>query len=111
MKSIIAALAAFAAGANALVARDNVCCFHLTASGGIPGTIGQLDDGQIRIQGPLSPSEFCINSSGGIVDDSGYGCVLTRQFFYLPKTETLFFVSNYNISNCTCFANLLPQVM
>ena len=80
MKSVIFAVAAFAAGANALVGRDNVCCFHLTASGGIPGTLGQLDDGQIRILGPLGPSEFCINSKGGIVDHNGYGCVLTRSF-------------------------------
>lgn len=89
MKSTIFAVAAIlAAGANALVGRSNVCCFHLSASGVVSGTLGQLDDGQIRILGPLPPSEFCIDTRGGIVDQSGYGCVVTREYYFdLPRLD------------------------
>jgi hypothetical protein len=79
MMKTAAAIAAFVAGANALVARDATCCFGLTASGGASGTIGQLGDGQNRIGGGLPPAQFCIDSSGGIKDSSGRGCILTRK--------------------------------
>ncbi|KAL2870213.1 ubiquitin 3 binding protein But2 C-terminal domain-containing protein [Aspergillus lucknowensis] len=69
-------LAAFAAGANALPS-SNGCCFHLTASGGASGTIGQLDDGQNRIGGSLPPAQFCIGPGGTITDGHGRGCILT----------------------------------
>ncbi|KAH1436265.1 hypothetical protein KXW65_004535 [Aspergillus fumigatus] len=72
-----ASLAALAVGANALVTRDNTCCFHLAASGGASGPIGQLDDGQNRVFGNLPEGEFCINSDGGIIDGHGRGCILT----------------------------------
>ncbi|RHZ53819.1 hypothetical protein CDV55_104116 [Aspergillus turcosus] len=72
-----ATLAALAVGANALVTRDNTCCFHLTASGGASGPIGQLDDGQNRVFGNLPEGQFCINSNGGITDGHGRGCILT----------------------------------
>ncbi|KIA75464.1 GPI anchored cell wall protein [Aspergillus ustus] len=72
-----ATFAAFAAGANALVPRDNSCCFSLTASGGASGTVGQLDDGQNRIGGNLPPGQYCIDSNGSITDGSGRGCILT----------------------------------
>ncbi|RHZ60094.1 putative GPI anchored cell wall protein [Aspergillus thermomutatus] len=72
-----ATLAALAVGANALVTRDNTCCFHLTASGGASGPIGQLDDGQNRVYGNLPEGEYCINSDGGIIDGHGRGCILT----------------------------------
>ncbi|KKA22861.1 GPI anchored cell wall protein [Rasamsonia emersonii CBS 393.64] len=73
----VGTIAAIAVGANALVARDATCCFGLTASGGASGTIGQLGDGQNRIGGGLPPAQFCIDSSGGIKDSSGRGCILT----------------------------------
>ncbi|RDK47142.1 hypothetical protein M752DRAFT_70470 [Aspergillus phoenicis ATCC 13157] len=75
----VATLAAFAAGANALVGRSDSCCFHLTASGDASGTIGQLGDGQNRIGGGLPATQFCIDSNGGITDSSGRGCVVTSD--------------------------------
>ncbi|OJJ44523.1 hypothetical protein ASPZODRAFT_153460 [Penicilliopsis zonata CBS 506.65] len=75
MKTFVT-VAALAAGANALVSRGDSCCFHLTASGGASGTVGQLSDGQNRIGGGLSAAEYCI-SDGKITDSSGRGCILT----------------------------------
>ncbi|KAL3466056.1 ubiquitin 3 binding protein But2 C-terminal domain-containing protein [Aspergillus heterothallicus] len=72
-----ATIAAFAAGANALIPRANSCCFTLTASGGASGTVGQLDDGQNRIGGNLPPGQYCIDSDGSITDGNGRGCILT----------------------------------
>ncbi|KAL1964604.1 hypothetical protein VTN77DRAFT_6778 [Rasamsonia byssochlamydoides] len=77
MKKTVTTIAALAAGANALVAREATCCFGLTASGGASGTIGQLGDGQNRIGGGLPPAQYCIDSNGGIKDSSGRGCILT----------------------------------
>ncbi|KAE8149276.1 ubiquitin 3 binding protein But2 C-terminal domain-containing protein [Aspergillus avenaceus] len=82
-----ATVAAFAAGANALVGRSNSCCFHINASGGASGTVGQLDDGQNRIYGGLSPVEFCIDSNGGITDASGRGCIITGPTTQLQCDE------------------------
>ncbi|KAJ5180837.1 hypothetical protein N7492_004047 [Penicillium capsulatum] len=68
----------FAAGAQALVARGDSCCFHLDASGGSSGPVGQLSDGQNRIgDDSLSPAEFCITPGGSITDGNGRGCILT----------------------------------
>ncbi|KAJ9308108.1 hypothetical protein DTO217A2_2349 [Paecilomyces variotii] len=77
MMKNLAVAAAFAAGANALVPRSNTCCFGLTASGSASGTIGQLSDGQNRIGGGLPAAQYCIDSSGGITDSNGRGCILT----------------------------------
>ena len=74
------AVAAFAAGSNALVGRADSCCFHLTSTGGASGTLGQLGDGQKRIgDSNLSPAQYCIDANGGITDSSGRGCILTRK--------------------------------
>lgn len=79
MKGFIT-LATFIANAHALAGRSQVCCFHLTASGGASGEVGQLSDGQNRIgDNSLSPAEFCISSDGSITDGSGRGCILTRK--------------------------------
>ncbi|KAJ5544276.1 hypothetical protein N7513_007087 [Penicillium frequentans] len=79
MKSFIA-IAAFAAGTNALVGRSDSCCFHLTASGGVSGSLGQLSDGQVRVgDDSLSAADFCINSSGAITDSEGRGCIITTE--------------------------------
>lgn len=40
---------------------------------------GQLDDGQNRINGPLSSAQFCI-ADGAIADAHGRGCIITRMF-------------------------------
>ncbi|EYE92238.1 putative GPI anchored cell wall protein [Aspergillus ruber CBS 135680] len=77
MKNFVT-VAAFAAGANALVGRSNSCCFSLNASGGASGTLGQLSDGQNRIgDDSLSPAQYCIDSNGAITDGNGRGCILT----------------------------------
>lgn len=79
-----ATFAAFAAGTNALVPRQTSgCCFHLTASGGASGPVGQLGDGQNRVGGDsasLPEGQYCISSDGSITDGSGRGCILTRMF-------------------------------
>ena len=80
MKNFVT-VAAFAAGANALVGRSNSCCFSLNASGGASGTLGQLSDGQNRIgDDSLSPAQYCIDSNGAITDGNGRGCILTREY-------------------------------
>jgi hypothetical protein len=76
MKSITAVLGLVAA-ADALIARTAPCCFHLSASGAVTGTIGQLDDGQNRQGGGLPPAQYCI-SGDSITDANGRGCILTR---------------------------------
>ncbi|KAJ5887803.1 hypothetical protein N7495_007844 [Penicillium taxi] len=73
----LAVVMASAAGVNALVTRGDSCCFHLTASGGASGSVGQLGDGQNRIgDNSLSPAEYCI-SGNSITDSNGRGCILT----------------------------------
>lgn len=78
MKTFAAVAATLVASANALVGRDGSCCFHLSASGGASGSIGQLSDGQNRIGGGLPVGQYCIGSNGGITDGQGRGCILTR---------------------------------
>lgn len=78
MKGSIA-VASLAVGANALVTRSNDCCFHITTSGGASGQLGQLSDGQIRVNDwTLSPSQFCL-SNGVITDSEGRACVVTGK--------------------------------
>jgi hypothetical protein len=70
------------AGTNALIAeRWAPCCFHVSASGAVTGTIGQLNDGQNRQGGGLSPAQYCI-ADGAIKDANGRGCILTRKSLY-----------------------------
>jgi hypothetical protein len=77
MKNVLAA-ALLAAGAEALVPRDQTCCFHLTADGGPGGPVDQLYDGQNRIgQSGLPEGSYCIDSNGGLTDGEGRGCILT----------------------------------
>lgn len=79
MKNFVA-LAAFAAGTNALVGRGDSCCFHMTSSGGASGDLGQLSDGQVRVgDNSLSASQFCIDSKGAITDNKGRGCIVTGE--------------------------------
>ncbi|KAF2722486.1 hypothetical protein K431DRAFT_211176, partial [Polychaeton citri CBS 116435] len=61
--------------AAALLPRDR-CCFQLTASGGVSGSVGQLNDGQNRVGGGYSPATYCING-GSIIDNNDRGCILT----------------------------------
>jgi len=75
MKTIISSLVLLG-GAHTIIKKWAPCCFHLTAGGAVTGTVGQLDDGQARVNGPLSASEFCI-ADNGITDANGRGCILT----------------------------------
>jgi len=48
----------------------------LTASGGVSGIVGQLDDGQNRVGGSHPTGSYC-NDNGQIADAHGRGCILT----------------------------------
>ncbi|KAJ9656446.1 hypothetical protein H2201_008537 [Coniosporium apollinis] len=76
MKTPLTALS-FALSASALTLRQSPCCFHLTATGGPSGPLGQLSDGQNRIGQGSPPSTYCISADGGLTDHSGRGCILT----------------------------------
>lgn len=77
MKSFLT-VAALTGAAQGFVARDSSCCFHLTASGSVSGEVDQLSDGQNRVGASgLPEGDYCINSSGGITDSQGRGCILT----------------------------------
>lgn len=77
MKNIVT-FVAFAAGASALATRGH-CCFHLSATGGATGVVGQLSDGQNRIgDNSLPEGKFCLGPGGTITDGLGRGCILTR---------------------------------
>jgi hypothetical protein len=74
------------ASTDALIAqRWTPCCFQVSASGAVTGTIGQLGDGQNRQGDGLSPAEYCI-ADGAITDANGRGCILTRTFHYFILT-------------------------
>ncbi|KAJ5090830.1 hypothetical protein N7532_009514 [Penicillium argentinense] len=100
MKSFVA-VAAFAAGTNALVGRSDSCCFHLTSSGGLSGDLGQLDDGQVRIgDNSLSPASFCLDSSSGAITDSaGRGCVITSETTQFQCDEGASPVTGFSVSS------------
>ena len=82
MKNTFAALA-LAAG-NAYAGSDPAhgdgCNFQLIASGGVSGIVGQLGDGQNRIAqtGGLAIDAATYSlTNGGLIDQSGRGCILT----------------------------------
>lgn len=55
------------------------CGFTLTSSGSIACPAGQLEDGQIRLNGNYSTTTFYIDSEGGIRDIDGFGCIVTGK--------------------------------
>lgn len=79
MKAVYASLG-FAFGASAALIPRDQCCFSLTASGGLSGVVGQLSDGQNRIDQTAglanTAGQYCINN-GAITDGNGRGCILT----------------------------------
>lgn len=77
MKYTFATLA-LAAGATALrIPRHTCSCkFNLTASGGVSGIVGQLDDGQNRVGGSHPADSYCMDD-GQMTDSHGRGCILT----------------------------------
>lgn len=65
--------------ASPLDIRASGCCFHLNASGGPGGKVGQLSDGQNRIGQsglPTPQGQYCLNNAG-LTDSFGRGCILT----------------------------------
>ncbi|QQK44315.1 GPI anchored cell wall protein, putative [Penicillium digitatum] len=99
MKNFIT-IAAFAAGTNARVSRNNSCCFHLTSSGGASGKLGQLSDGQNRIgDNSLSAAQYCIDSEGAITDSKGRGCILTPPTTQLQCDEGVSPTPGFSLSS------------
>ncbi|KAJ9157947.1 hypothetical protein NKR23_g192 [Pleurostoma richardsiae] len=56
---------------------EGCCKFSLSSSGPFACPAGQLDDGQIRLNGTYSTSIFCIDEQGKITDEHGFGCIVT----------------------------------
>lgn len=54
------------------------CVFTITASGGIACPAGELEDGQIRLNGSYPAANFTL-SNGGITDSTGKGCIVTGK--------------------------------
>jgi hypothetical protein len=60
---------------------DSGCCkFTLSSEGPFACPAGQLEDGQIRLNGTYPTSTFCIGPDGGITDERGFGCIVTGSF-------------------------------
>lgn len=89
MKSLLF-LSAFTASVNGLVGRaEPACCFHLNVTGEVTGPLGQLVDGQSRVDDySLPQSQFCINSTGVMTDATGKGCIITSEF--VPSKSSYF---------------------
>jgi hypothetical protein len=53
------------------------CKINITSSGSLECPTGQLDDGQIRLQGPYEVAIYYFQANGGIIDAKGRGCIVT----------------------------------
>ncbi|KAI9739804.1 MAG: hypothetical protein M1834_006525 [Cirrosporium novae-zelandiae] len=82
MKTFSLLCLTFISSVNALPPRTGPCCFHISANGGVSGILGQLSDGQNRVGGHLPEGQFCIDSSGGLTDSHGRGCIIAG-----PETQ------------------------
>lgn len=72
--------------ANGTNGTQDGCTFSLSASGGIECPAGQLDDGQIRLNGSYPTAEFTIRGDK-IWDSAGRGCIVTGKEF--PSSNCL----------------------
>lgn len=72
MKASFASLALAVSGASAALLPRQQCCFQLTAGGALSGVVGQLSDGQNRVNESLPAATYCL-SGGAITDGSGRG--------------------------------------
>lgn len=109
MNTFLAALV-LSCSVLALVPRQTPCCFHLDASGGVAGTVGQLGDGQNRVGGGLAPADYCI-TNGAITDSNGRGCILTRKYIVFLAKEalelTLIVSTDHSTSvRCRCYTHI-----
>ncbi|KAK4502328.1 hypothetical protein PRZ48_005753 [Zasmidium cellare] len=73
--ALIAALVAAVSG-SIIPRSSEECCFQISASGGVTGTLGQIYDGQNRVGGGYAPATYCLKN-GGLFDKNGRGCILT----------------------------------
>jgi hypothetical protein len=95
---------------NAIIAERWVpCCFHVSASGAVTGTIGQLDDGQNRQGGGLSPAQYCI-ADGAITDANGRGCILTRMPYCLALIYFLILTNVAPTTQWQCDTGATPTI-
>ncbi|KAI0179365.1 hypothetical protein GGR52DRAFT_535896 [Hypoxylon sp. FL1284] len=53
------------------------CSFTFSSSGSFACPAGQLDDGQIRLNGSETTATFKLQKGGGFIDAKGYGCIVT----------------------------------
>ncbi|KAI1132274.1 hypothetical protein F5Y10DRAFT_231371 [Nemania abortiva] len=56
---------------------DQSCPFSIQPSEPFIGYAGQLDDGQIRLNGTYDTAKFYFDAEGGITDSRGRGCIIT----------------------------------
>jgi hypothetical protein len=61
----------------ATVSNDR-CEFTVSSDGAFACPAGQLEDGQIRLNGSYDTANFVL-SGGGIVDSRGFGCIVTGK--------------------------------
>jgi len=77
MKVTLASVALAVSGASA-----SQCCFGLDASGGISGHVGQLSDGQLRVDQTsgldIQDAKFCLDDKGMLTDSKNRGCIFTN---------------------------------
>ncbi|KAK0642880.1 hypothetical protein B0T16DRAFT_459086 [Cercophora newfieldiana] len=66
-----------------LQAGSNCCQFTLSSTGSFDCPAGELEDGQIRLNGTYDTSTFCIDKEGGITNSRGFGCIVTEE----PTTQ------------------------
>jgi hypothetical protein len=92
-----ATFAALFCATNAIKTRWAPCCFHLTASGALTGTVGQLTDGQNRVNGPLA-----------ITDEHGRGCIITRKYNAFP-TSIFAHIQKHKSPSSNVTAELRPS--
>ena len=102
-----ATFAALFCATNAIKTRWAPCCFHLNASGALTGTVGQLTDGQNRVNSSLAPAQFCI-ADGAITDANGRGCIITRKYNTLP-TSIFAHIHKHKSPSSNVIAELRPS--
>ncbi|KAK4442284.1 hypothetical protein QBC34DRAFT_431759 [Podospora aff. communis PSN243] len=98
----LSGLAVLASPVSADKGQSGCCKFTLHASAPFDCPAGQLEDGQIRLNGSYPTSSFCIDNKGAITDANGFGCIVTGppetqfQCDHGKAPETGFAISNNN---------------
>lgn len=55
------------------------CAFTLSSDGTLACPAGQLEDGQIRLNGSESTATFYLQDGGGFKDSDVFGCIVTEE--------------------------------